>query len=88
MGERKWFQVERNKISSYICTAVLPRREHARDSAAKCCERQRCRWGVPARWRGYEAASQGSRAVRGTRAYVLKDCMKPWARSLPAADLF
>lgn len=24
MGERKWFQVERNKISSYICTAVLP----------------------------------------------------------------
>lgn len=24
VGERKWFQVERNKISSYICTVVLP----------------------------------------------------------------
>lgn len=70
MGERKWFQVERNKISSYICAAVLPRRERARTQQQNAAKRRRCPWGVPERWCGYEATSEGSRAGRGTWAYA------------------
>ena len=88
MGERKWFQVERNKISSYICTAVLPAapvgarpglgRETLRETAMSP--------GCP--WCGYEATAEGSRAVRGAWACARRDRIKPWALALPVAELF
>lgn len=64
MGERKWFQVERNKISSYICTAVLPWWE---DSAPKCCKRHWFPYGVPGVSLGAAGVTKPQlRAVHGT----------------------
>lgn len=95
MGERKWFQVKRNKISSYICVAVLPM------ALVGACPGQQqdtvrgsdvpgvslgCSWDVSVQWWGYKATAEGSKALCGTWTWVL--CIKPWALALPVAELF
>lgn len=65
MGERKWFQVERNKISSYICTAVLPAAPVGARPGLGSKMLQEAAMTLGCSWYGYGATSEASRALRG-----------------------